>query len=187
MRRHYVISITMGPVFLIHLFMCLMKVLFFKFPYDMFVLYSESNCEWILWKFGFPKCPPLPPSKDNQKQICFCYLFVLLCFVFQSGHIVLEGRQEIVSPIGSLTWDIKAKPQINLSKDHWIISFFTMFRDIIKIMPYQIVNPPWKPHIMFVTMEINLPSGENYQCWARHSHFESWGVPNTFSINYSKW
>lgn len=112
--------------------MCLMRGMFFKFPCNMFVLYSESNYEWILWKFGFIKyLPPhlLPPSKDNQKQICFCYLFVLLCFV--SGHIVLEGRQEIVSPIGSLTWDIKGKSKINLSEDHWVILFFTMFRDII--------------------------------------------------------
>lgn len=82
--------ITMGPVFLIHAFMCLMKGLFFT---------QNPIVNGYYVSLASPNAapPPLQPFKDNQKQIYFCYLFVLLCFVFQSGHIVLKGRQEIVS------------------------------------------------------------------------------------------
>lgn len=91
---------------------------------------------------------PLPQDKQSETKP-FCYLFVLLCFVFTSGHVAPEGRQEIVSPIGSLRLDIKGKsPNQFQSKDHWVISFFTMCRAVIKIVPYQIINPSWKTHCL---------------------------------------
>lgn len=89
------------------LFTCLIK--------DLSCLFFTVNGQYQnLALLGDPPPLPYPYKTINLKQSHFYYLFALLCFVFTSGHIIIEGGQEIVFPIGSLMRNIKGKSQINL-------------------------------------------------------------------------
>lgn len=132
-------------VFVIHLFRsglstCYLTkdLIFLEVPWDMLVLCPESNCEWTLRKFGFAEwSPPAPARKSTRNRVVFVvFLFHCMWFFF---HIRSQSTWREKSKDLSIRPPVRHKritPNQFRSKDRCIISFFTMFKAFIKIMPH---------------------------------------------------